>query len=320
MNTSKNTSKKILRIDHTHPLLDQLLTENGWTVDVDLESNYKEIIRKIPPYQGLILRSRLPVDRHLIDQGKNLRFIARVGSGTEGIDKTHAAQKGIAVISTPEGNRNAVAEHALWLTIGLLRNSFAYALDVRQGRWNRNAFLGNELEGKTVGIIGYGNTGQAFARKLSVFGCEVLCHDIIPGKGDRFARQVPLEQIFKHADIVSFHVPLTEQTFHMANENFFRQMRKPFYLINTSRGEVVDTGALLKYLENGKILGAGLDVLEYENPSFTSGLKQGKFPPVLQELLRKSNVIVTPHMAGLSEESARKLAKITAEKILLAIK
>ncbi len=316
MNTSKIFSKKILRIDPVHPLLDSLLRTNGWTVDEDLNGDYKHIAEKIASYQGLILRSRIPVDKFLIDRAKQLKFIARVGSGTEGIDKTYAAFKNIVVINAPEGNRNAVAEHALWLLLGLIRKSFAFAMDVKNGNWNRNAFLGNELEGKVVGIIGYGNTGQAFAEKLSVFGCEVICHDIIPGKGDRFARQTHPEEIFQRADIISLHVPLTPKTHHMVNARFVEKMKKNFYLINTARGETVETESLLHFLDKGKILGAALDVIEYEHHSFNEGLKQGNFPDTLQRLLNRPNIIITPHIAGLSEESARKLAKITADKIL----
>ncbi len=307
---------KILRVDETHPLLDDMLRAKGLMVDVDLHSPYEEILRKIGAYDGLVIRSRFPVDKTLLSRAKKLKFIARVGSGTEGIDKRFAAQQGISVFNAPEGNRNAVAEYAVMALLSLLRKFPASYLAVREGGWDRKAFRGFELEGKTVAIIGYGNTGKTFARKLAGFDTEVLCNDILPGVGDEYARQTELDEIFSRADIVSFHVPLTEKTRYMASASFFDRFAKPFFLINTSRGEVVNTKDLSDALRQGKILGAALDVLEYENPSFIRSFSEGEYPSVLRELLQRDNVIITPHIAGITYESYEKLARVTAGKIL----
>jgi D-3-phosphoglycerate dehydrogenase len=310
------TAYKVLRIDPVHPLLDEILKRNHIDVTENLTASYDEIARILPHFDGLVLRSRIPVDAHLISKGKRLKFIARVGSGLEGIDRSYAESKGIRVINAAEGNANAVGEMATGLLLALLRNINKAGREIKSGQWLRNANRGYELEGKTVSIIGYGNTGKAFARKLAGFDVNVLFYDIKPGLQDEYAREAAPDEIFEQTDILSLHVPLTELTRYMVNENYIDRFKKPFWLINTSRGEVVKTDDLVKALESGKIRGAALDVLEYENPAFGDMLLNKDIPGPLQYLLNHPRVILTPHIAGLTKESMEKLARITARKIL----
>ncbi len=311
---------KILRIDQTHEILDRKLKEAGFHVDVDLVSGYDEIKKKIFSYNALIVRSRIPVDKELLSFGKKLKCIVRVGSGLEGIDLDFAKQSGIKVFNTPEGNANAVGEMTLGLLLDLVRNITHSFDEIKQGKWQRRVHTGFELEGKTVAIIGYGNTGKAFARKLRGVDVEVLFYDIVPGKSDSYAREASMEEIFRKADVVSLHIPLTEKTKYLVNTSFINNFSKSFWLLNTSRGEVVKTVDLLRAIENNKILGAALDVLEYENKAFGDmeiNLKENK---VLQSLIMSNKVILTPHIAGLTHESYRKLAEFAAEKIITCLK
>jgi len=310
-------SKKIrlLRIDKTHPVLDDMLHAQGMEVDVDLTSPAEKLYDRLSGYDGLILRSRLKIDRDFLDKAENLKLIARVGSGTEGIDKAYAHQKGISVINAPEGNRNAVGEMATGLLIDLMRNISKADREIRGGAWNRKENTGEELEGKVIAIIGYGNTGRAFARKLQGFDADVIFYDILPGMSDLFARQTDYDEIFRRADVVSLHVPLTDETRYLVNREFIRSFHKPFYLINTSRGEVVDTEAVLEALQNGRLKGAALDVIEYENPAF-GNMSLENFPETFRKLAKHPHVIFTPHIAGKTKESEKKLAQITAEKII----
>ena len=306
---------KLLRIDRTHPLLDSLLRERGFSVDVDLESPAAQIAEKIHRYDGLILRSRIPVGPPLLDKAARLKLIARVGSGTEGIDRAYAHAKGIAVINAPEGNRNAVGEMATGLLIDLMRNITKADREIRGGSWNRKENTGEEIEGKVIALIGYGNTGKAFARKLRGFDAEVIFYDILPGLSDEFARQTDYNEIFRRADAVSLHVPLTPQTRGLVNAKFLNSFAKPFYLINTSRGEVVDTEALTDALKSGKVKGAALDVIEYEQPAF-GNMHVENWPEPFRHLAAHPHVILTPHIAGKTRESERKLAEVTARKII----
>ena len=305
----------MLRIDRVHELLDKKLRDHGFTVDTDLESPPEKLAEIIGDYDGLILRSRVPVNAALLDKAEKLKLIARVGSGLEGVDTAYARQKGIAVINAPEGNRNAVGEMALGLLLALMRNIVKADREIKNGFWNRKENTGFELEGKTVDIIGYGNTGKAFARKLAAFDTEVIFYDILPGLSDAYGRQTDYDEIFRRADAVSLHVPLTKQTRGMVNKKFIDAFAKPVYLINTSRGEVVITEDVADAIEKGKIRGAALDVIEYENPAF-GNMNLQNMPAAFRRLAAHPGVILTPHIAGKTYESERKLAEVTAEKII----
>lgn len=306
----------VLRIDRVHELLDEGLRQNGFRVEADLYSPAFELGIRYPETRCLVVRSRIPVDDALMKALPQLDCIVRVGSGTEGIDLEAARQNGIAVYNTPEGNRNAVGEHALGLLLNLMRKVCTARDQIRQGEWNRRENTGLELDGKTIGIIGYGNTGRSFARKLAGFDVEVLAYDILPDKGDAYARQTEMDEIFARADAVSLHVPLTPDTRGMVDTHWLNRFAKPVWLINTSRGEVVRTADLLDALEKGKLRGAALDVVEYEQKSFGNENTLNRWPDDFQRLVARPDVIITPHIAGLTEESYRKLARTALEKIL----
>ncbi len=306
----------VLRIDKVHPELDRTLREHGFFTEADLQSSAFELALRYPDTECLVVRSRLKIDRDFLLRFPRLRCIVRVGSGLEGIDTAFARSRHIAVFNTPEGNRNAVAEHATGLIWALLRRPFQAFEDIRQGKWLREAYRGYELEGKTVGIIGYGNTGKALARKLAGFDTEVLAYDIVPGLGDEYARQTDMDEIFERADIVSLHVPLTPLTFHLVDGPWIERFAKPFWLVNTARGEVVHIPALLRALESDKIRGAALDVLPYEQKFFGDQTDLKKWPDEFRTLVRHPRVILTPHIAGLTHESNVKLARTAARKII----
>lgn len=310
---------KILHLDSNHPLLMQMLTDAGFRNIEDYASSKADVQRIISGYDGIVIRSRFKIDREFLDAAAGLKFIARVGAGLESIDCDYAAQKGIALIAAPEGNRNAVAEHALGMLLSIFNNLNKADREIRAGHWNREANRGHELDGKTVGIIGYGNMGKAFAKKLRGFDVEIICHDILPGLGDENARQVSLEQLQQTADVVSLHIPWTPQTNAMVNADFIKSFAKPFWLINTSRGKNVVTADLVDALESGKIPGAGLDVLEYEKSSFEH-LFDGDVPPAFNALLQSQKVLLTPHVAGWTFESHEQLARVIATKIIALIK
>ncbi|NPA43168.1 MAG: hydroxyacid dehydrogenase [Chlorobi bacterium] len=314
--SNKNTEVKLLCIDRVHEAFYARMVEAGIRVDTDLDSPPEEIRRKIGAYDGLVLRSRMPVDRALLKAGKRLKCVVRVGSGLEGVDLETARQLGINVYNTPEGNSNAVGEMAVGLLLSLLRDIPSAASETSKGIWRREAHRGWELEGKTVAIIGYGHTGKSFARKLAGFGTDTIFYDILPGLEDRWAREASYDEIFRRADVVSLHVPLTPFTRGMVNREFIRRFHKPFYLINTARGEAVVTADLVEALKEGRIKGAALDVIEYENPAFGDMDWQTRAPQPLRELMAMPQVILTPHIAGLTRESARKLAEAAADKIL----
>jgi D-3-phosphoglycerate dehydrogenase len=311
---------KILHLDSNHPELMQMLAEAGHENYEDYSSSKLEIQRVISMYDGIVIRSRFKIDRDFLDAGANLKFIARVGAGLESIDCDYAAQKGIALIAAPEGNRNAVAEHALGMLLSLFNNLNKADREVRSGHWNRESNRGHELDGKVVGIIGYGNMGKAFARKLRGFEVEVLCHDILPNVGDENSKQVPLEELQRRGDVLSLHIPWTPESDKMVNAEFIRSFSKPFWLINTSRGKNVVTADLLAALRSGQVLGAGLDVLEYEKSSFENLFETEGAPAEFQQLLQAPNVLLTPHVAGWTFESHRLLAVTIAQKILALLK
>ncbi|TGD57548.1 2-hydroxyacid dehydrogenase [Flavobacterium humi] len=310
-----NQDIKILHIDSNHPLLWEQLQEAGFSNYEDFTSPKEAIEAKINDYQGIVIRSRFKIDKTFLDKATNLQFIARVGAGLESIDCEYALHKGVHLIAAPEGNRNAVGEHALGVLLSLMNKLNKADNEVRSGHWNRESNRGHELDGKTVGIIGYGNMGKSFAKKLRGFDVEVLCHDILEGVGDGNARQVPLEELQQKADVLSLHIPWTPQTDKMVDAGFIASFAKPFWLINTSRGKNVVTADLADALRSGKILGAGLDVLEYEKLSFET-LFEGEKPEAFEYLLQADTVLLTPHIAGWTVESKEKLAQTIVDKIL----
>ena len=306
---------KILHLDTNHPLLISQLNELGFTNHEDYSSSKTEIEKKIKDYQGIVIRSRFKIDKTFIEAATNLKFIARVGAGLESIDCEFAQTKGIHLISAPEGNRNAVSEHALGMLLALMNKLFIADKEVRHGEWKREKNRGDELDGKTVGIIGYGNTGKAFAKKLKGFDVNVIFYDIKSNLEDEHARQVTLETLKQQADVLSLHVPFTELTNKMVNKTFINSFSKPFYLINTSRGKCVVTKDLVEALLSGKIIAAGLDVLEYEQTSFENLFLDGKVPNEFKQLLKMKNVILTPHIAGWTHQSKEKLSQTIVDKI-----
>jgi len=290
------------------------LKKAGFENDADYSSSKEEIEQKIADYQGVVIRSRFKIDKTFLDKATDLRFIARVGAGLESIDEPYAAEKDVMLIAAPEGNRNAVGEHALGMLLSLFNRLNQADAEVRAGNWNRESNRGLELEGKTVGLIGYGNMGKAFAKKLKGFDCKVICHDIKKDVGDENATQVSLKELQKTADVLSLHTPWTPLTDKMINAEFIYQFTKPFWLINTARGKSVVTADLVKALKSEKILGAGLDVLEYEKLSFEN-LFTETLPEPLQYLIEAKNVLLTPHIAGWTVESKIKLAQTIVDKI-----
>jgi D-3-phosphoglycerate dehydrogenase len=310
---------KILHLDNNHSLLIEQLTAAGHENVEDYAITKKETEAIIAQYDGIVIRSRFNIDKEFIDAAPNLKFIARVGAGLESIDIPYAESKGIYLISAPEGNRNAVGEQALGMLLSLFNNLNRADAEVKAGNWNREANRGVELEGKTVGIIGYGNMGKACAKKLQGFDCEVLCYDIKENVGDERARQVSLQEFQEQVDVVSLHTPWTPQTDKMVNAIFIDAFAKPFYLINTARGKSVVTADLVSAMKSGKVLGAGLDVLEYEKLSFenlftTDG--SSNLPAPLEYLIKQDNVLLTPHIAGWTVESKIKLSQTIVDKIL----
>jgi D-3-phosphoglycerate dehydrogenase / 2-oxoglutarate reductase len=306
---------KILHLDSNHPLMVDQLQQSGFINHEDFISSKMEVESKISDYHGIIIRSRFKIDKTFIDKATNLQFIARVGAGLESIDCDYATSKGIHLIAAPEGNRNAVGEHSLGMLLSLMNNLNKADKEIRTGLWHREANRGHELEGKTVGIIGYGNMGKSFAKKLRGFDVKVLCYDILENIGDQNAKQVSLTELQKKADVLSLHIPWTTQTDKMVNKEFINSFAKSFWLINTSRGKNVITDDLIAGIESGKILGAGLDVLEYEKLSFEQLFEVEK-PKALEYLLQSDKVILSPHIAGWTFESHQKLAQTIVNKIM----
>ncbi len=314
LNTIK-MSIKILHIDSNHPVLWNQLEEAGFENHADFKSSKEEIEAKIQDYNGIVIRSRFKIDKTFLDKAVNLQFIARVGAGLESIDCDYASAKGIHLIAAPEGNRNAVAEHSLGVILSLFNNLNKADMEVKAGQWNRESNRGHELDGKTVGIIGYGNMGKAFAKKLRGFDVEVLFHDILDGIGDENARQVPLSELQKKADVLSLHLPWTPETDKMVNVDFINAFEKPFWIINTSRGKNIVTADLVEAMKSKKVLGAGLDVLEYEKLSFETLFQDKNTPEAFQYLLEADNALLTPHIAGWTFESHERLAQVIVDKI-----
>ncbi|MFC0342799.1 2-hydroxyacid dehydrogenase [Epilithonimonas hispanica] len=304
---------KILQLDKNHPLISEQLTAKGFVVEEDHSSTYDEVLEKIIDYQGIIIRSRIPLDKNFLTRASHLKFIARVGAGMENIDIETAENLGIKLINSPEGNRDSVAEHVVGMLLILMNRLFIASNEVKNGIWKREENRGDELLGKTFGIIGYGNMGKATAKRLSGFGVEVIFHDILPNLSDEFATQVSLEELQKRADVLSLHIPLTSETHYLIDEEFISKMEKNFYFVNTARGKNLKTKALVQAIESGKVLGACLDVLEYEKSSFENLETENQD---LKYLLDSEKVIVTPHIGGWTHQSKEKLAQVIVDKIL----
>ena len=293
-----------------------MLEDAGFSCDVFTEKTRKEILEIIDDYIGVIIRSRIRIDKELLDKATNLKFIGRVGAGMDSIDVEYAESKDVFCVNSPEGNRDAVGEHAIGMLLALMNNIIIADTQVRQGLWKREENRGNEIKGKTIGIIGYGNMGSAFARKLYGFETNVIAYDKYKfNYSNEFVKEISLNELFEHADIISFHVPLTTETKYMFNESFIGKFKKNIWLINTSRGQVVNTDSLVIGLKSGKIKGAALDVIEYEETSFEK-LNSKELPDAWQFLINSDKVILSPHIAGWTHESKIKLAEMLGEKII----
>ena len=297
---------RVLIADRTHEVLEQKLREAGCEVRVEPDHDYESLVQAAQGCDGLVVRSKVIIDKEFIDRVPSLRCIGRVGAGMETIDVDYAESRGIRCLNSPEGNRDAVGEHAVGLLLALLDNIARADAEVRRGLWQREANRGYELGPLTVGIIGYGNMGQAFAKRLSGFGCRIVVYD-------KYKHMGTLEEVQREADVVSFHVPLTDETRHYLDAAFIADMAKPFFVVNTARGAVVDTEALVQGLESGKVRGAALDVLEYENMQADS---LGDVPEALRCLMESKRTVLTPHVAGWTVESKYKLAAVLADKII----
>lgn len=303
-------NKNILIVDDLHPIFIEQTEALGYTCDYRPLIKLDEVLTIITNYQGLVVRSKFQVDCAFLDAAVNLQFIARAGAGMDNIDEDYARQKGIVLLNAPEGNMDAVGEHAVGLLLSLMNNLNRADAEIRAGLWQREANRGYELKGRTIGIIGYGHMGQSFARKLKGFGVDVIAYDKYKtGFSDAYAREVSMEDIVKHSDVLSIHVPLTRETNGLVNDEYLFHFRKPIFLLNTSRGKVVQTQAVLNAVKQGKVLGAGLDVLEVE-----------KFPALgeqawFEELKKIGKVLLSPHVAGWTFESYRKISEVMAMKI-----
>ena len=307
---------KVLHVDVNHPLIIEQFNALGFENDEDYKSSKEEIEDKISEYDGLIIRSRFTIDASFLDKAKNLKFIGRLGAGLENIDTRYAKSLGIFLAAAPEGNRNAVGEHALGMLLSLFNNLNKADAEVRNGKWDREGNRGVELEGKVVGIIGYGNMGKAFAKKLKGFDVdEVICYDIEGGVEDENARQVGIMELHQRTDVLSLHVPQTASTIGMINSEFLNKFHKNIWIINTARGKCIKTEDLVSALKAKKVLGAGLDVLEYEKSSFENMFTGDGLPEAFEYLTKADNVLLSPHVAGWTVESKTKLAQTIVDKV-----
>jgi D-3-phosphoglycerate dehydrogenase len=308
----------VLFLDTVHPFLKTGLEKDGFTVVEDYASTKETIASKLNEFQGLVIRSRFKLDKAFLEKGNQLRFIARVGAGMENIDVQAAEALGITCLHAPEGNRTAVSEQTLAMLLGLFNNLFRANQEVRKGLWYREQNRGIELEGKTVAIIGYGNMGSALAQRLIGFGCKVLLHDKYK---TNFApsgfEEANLQKVYEQADIVSLHLPLTTETTYFADSNFFNSFKKPIWIINTARGKCLKTTDLVKAIQAGKVVGACLDVLEYESLSFENFGEnlQGEEKEAWEFLIASDQVVLSPHIGGWTHESNLKMAEVLVEKV-----
>lgn len=307
---------KIIFLDSVHPILEERLSAEGYECIQATKTSKEECLDLIKDAHGIVIRSRFAMNEEFLQFAPKLKFIARSGAGMENIDVRYCKKKGIALHNAPEGNRNAVGEHALGMLLSLMNKLHTGDREVRSGKWDREGNRGIELDGKTVGIIGYGNNGSAFAKKMRGFDVKLMAYDKYKKDfGDHFVMECTLNALLKNADIISFHIPQNPETLFMANDVFFSKIQKPIFLLNLSRGKIVQSSALVKGLKSGKILGAGLDVLEYEKTSFESFFED-EMPEDLNYLLESGKVILTPHVGGWTAESYFKLSDVLADKIL----
>ncbi|MBT3547655.1 MAG: hydroxyacid dehydrogenase [Flavobacterium sp.] len=306
---------KILHLDTNHSTLLEQLYDAGFENHEDYTSSKTEIEKKVHDYDGIIIRSRFSIDQSFLEKAINLKFIGRVGAGLENIDIDYAYSRGIELIAAPEGNRNAVAEHALGMLLSLFNNLNNADREVRKGIWLREENRGIELDGKTIGLIGYGNTGKAFAKKLSGFDVTVLFNDIKPNIADNNATQVSLQELKEKADILSLHTPETQLTNGMITLDFITSFKKPIWIINTGRGKSIVTKDLVSAIKSERVLGAGLDVLEYEKSSFENLFINNNVPEEFKYLIECKNILLSPHVAGWTQESKLKLAETIVNKI-----
>lgn len=306
---------KVLHLEENHPALIEGLQALGFQNDLAYTDSLDEIMAKLDQYDGLIIRSKYPIDKTFLTQAKKLKFIGRVGAGLENIDVKAVESHNIHLINAPEGNRNAVGEHTLGMILSLMNRLNAGHASIQSGQWDREGHRGWELSGRTLGIIGYGNTGKSFAKKISGFDVNTLCYDILENVGDQYARQVDWKTLQAECEIISLHIPQTNLTRGMIDQEFIEAMAQPFWLLNTARGSAVVTEDLVAGLQSGKIMGAGLDVLEYETRSFSSIFNKKELPPALKYLMDADNVILSPHVAGWTRESHVKLAITIVDKV-----
>jgi D-3-phosphoglycerate dehydrogenase / 2-oxoglutarate reductase len=306
---------RILFLDKAHPYLEAHLTGLGFECHTDISSSKQEVEVFLDQYQGIVMRSRFSIDKGFLEKATNLAFLAREGVGLEHIDVGFAESVGIQVLISPEGSKDTVAEHALGMLLCLMNNLSRADRQVRSGQWVREANRAVELKGKSVGILGYGNMGSSLARRLQGFGVKTLAYDKFKtGYGDEFAEEVSLERLFEEADVLSAHIPYSIDNHYFINHGFLQSFRKNIYLLNTARGLVLNTADLVENLKSGKVLGAALDVLEYEETSFDK-FKLEHLPPAFDYLCKADNVLLSPHIAGWSFESKEKHARVLAEKI-----
>ena len=307
---------KVVFLDSVHPILAERLAPHGYSCVEAWELSKEDCLREVADAQGIVIRSRFTMNDEFLQFAPKLKWIARSGAGMENIDVNYCTKRGITIYNSPEGNRNAVGEHALGMLLSLMNKLHTADRDVRQGNWDREGNRGIELDGKTVGIIGYGNNGSAFAKKLRGFDVKLMAYDKYKkGFGDHFVMECTMNAILKNADVISLHIPQNKETMWMINDQFFQKLQKPIWFLNLSRGKIVETAALVRAMKNGKVLGAALDVLEYEKSSFESFFEQ-ELPEDFQYLLQSDKVILSPHVGGWTQESYFKLSNVLADKIL----
>ena len=316
-NAENRMDKKIIIVDEMHPSIVPDLRAAGFTVDYFPEINREEIKRVIPHYEGIIIRSKTTIDQEMLDLASALRFIARAGAGKDKIDVAYCDEKKIDILNAPEGNRDALGEHAIGMLLTLLNKIHTSDLEIRNFIWDRDNNRGCEIKDKVVGIIGYGNMGSAFAQRLSGFDCRVLAYDKYKKKyGDKYARESNVEDIFRSADILSLHVPLTSETKGFYNYDFFLNFNKEIFLVNTARGPILPLSDLIRLLDEGKVLGAALDVLENEKLKLLNEEQKAQF----SNLIQRSNVVLTPHVGGWSFESYKRINDTLVQKIVALYK